>query len=106
MRIQPDLTCQPVSAHDEISTVPSTRFVRAADVDVANAAEVDDGLDEHFGDVAGAILDGDVVPVLGAGVNLCDRADDERWERGQSLPSGRELAAPDPVHRTLVGECG
>jgi hypothetical protein len=33
-----------------------------------------------------------VVPVLGAGVNLCDRPADATWERGRYLPSGRELA--------------
>jgi hypothetical protein len=74
---------------DDDAVPPRRRFVRAADAD---EAILDEDLDDHFGDVAGAILDGDVVPVLGAGVNLCDRAADERWERGRSLPSGRELA--------------
>ncbi|MBV8540704.1 MAG: SIR2 family protein [Pseudonocardiales bacterium] len=39
------------------------------------------------------LLRGKVVPVLGAGVNLCERPPDVPWERGRYLPSGRELAA-------------
>ena len=55
-------------------------------------AMVGEELQDHLGAIAGAILDGDVVPVLGAGVNLCDRSDGERWEYGRSLPNGSELA--------------
>ncbi|MGI9097796.1 MAG: hypothetical protein ACR2H2_04770 [Solirubrobacteraceae bacterium] len=87
----------------------SPRFVRAEEVDVPKAALKDDGLDEHFGDVAGAILDGDVVPVLGAGVNCCDRSKGQAWEHGLSLPDSRELAdmlarkfASDSTDRDLV----
>jgi len=100
------------SVDDVIPAVAATpRFVHAADVDVPEAAVIDDGFDEHFADVAGAILDGDVVPVLGAGINLCDRDDDQPWEYGHSLPSGRELAdmmarkfafAPDGTDRDLA----
>jgi hypothetical protein len=46
----------------------------------------------HYSMVAGAILDGKVVPVLGAGANLCDREENEMWKRGVTLPSGAELA--------------
>lgn len=46
----------------------------------------------HFSTVAGAIRDGDVVPVLGAGANLCDRIGPEPWTPGKTLPSGRELS--------------
>ena len=46
----------------------------------------------HYSMVAGAILDGKVVPVLGAGANLCDREENETWKRGVTLPSGAELA--------------
>jgi hypothetical protein len=38
------------------------------------------------------LLRGKVVPVLGAGVNLCERPPHTRWERGRYLPSGQELA--------------
>lgn len=49
---------------------------------------------EHYGIVAKRILDGAVVPFLGAGVNLCDRPPSvTEWERGTYLPSGAELAA-------------
>jgi hypothetical protein len=39
------------------------------------------------------LLRGRVVPVLGAGVNLCERPPQVSWERGRYLPSGQELAA-------------
>jgi hypothetical protein len=42
--------------------------------------------------IAEQLLEGKVVPVLGAGVNLCDRPADVSWELGRFLPSGRELA--------------
>ena len=66
------------------------RFVRDAEPDLFDAGI--EGFEEHLGDVAGAILDGDVVPILGAGVNLCDRTAGEPWEYGRSLPNGAELA--------------
>lgn len=51
------------------------------------------GADEdHYWLVASRILDGSVVPFLGAGANLCGRPDGEPWELGRYLPSGRELA--------------
>ena len=43
--------------------------------------------------IARRLLQGKVVPVLGAGVNLCERPPGETWLRGQYLPNGRELAA-------------
>src|SRR5687768_3126361 len=51
-------------------------------------------LDAHYRQVARAmILEGRVVPLLGAGVNLCGRTTDGPWQRGgRSLPSGGELA--------------
>ncbi|MGH3825470.1 MAG: SIR2 family NAD-dependent protein deacylase [Pseudonocardiaceae bacterium] len=42
--------------------------------------------------VAGRLLSGKVVPVLGAGANLGDRPPDAGYQRGRYLPSGRELA--------------
>jgi hypothetical protein len=107
---QHDLPGQPTSPGEGIPPAKSPRFVReAVHIDTRAAAGVDDDLDDHFGDVAAAILDGDVVPVLGAGVNLCDRAEDEQWEHGRSLPSGSELAdmlakrfAWDATDRDLV----
>lgn len=38
------------------------------------------------------LLRGKVVPVLGAGVNLCERPPHAPWQRGRYLPSGQELA--------------
>jgi hypothetical protein len=68
----------------------------------------------HLRTVAKAMLRGDVVPVLGAGANLCDRQPDEGWIRGTNLPSGAELArwladefecdVPDPSDLVRVSQ--
>ena len=50
-------------------------------------------LDRHFALVADLLADGEVVPFLGAGANLCDRPDQTAWESGVFPPSGSELAA-------------
>jgi hypothetical protein len=39
-----------------------------------------------------AMAEGQVVPLLGAGVNLCDRPSGHAWELGHYLPNGSELA--------------
>lgn len=49
-------------------------------------------LDAHYRTVVKGILDGRVVPLLGAGVNLCGRPAETAWSRGEYLPSGNELA--------------
>ena len=51
-------------------------------------------LDSHLGLISKAIVDGRVVPFLGAGVNLCGRPPEVSWNaRTQGyLPSGGELA--------------
>ena len=67
-------------------------------------------LDAHYRQVAKAIMDGRLVPLLGAGVNLCGRPADTPWQRGRYLPSGTELAGyladyfdyPDDEHSELV----
>ena len=46
----------------------------------------------HYARVSAALADGQVVPLLGAGVNLCDRPADGEWQAEKLLPSGRELA--------------
>jgi hypothetical protein len=53
-----------------------------------------DALEAHYRQVAKAIvLDGRVVPLLGAGVNLCGRPEHGPWRRdAHYLPSGGELA--------------
>jgi hypothetical protein len=50
-------------------------------------------LQEHCRRVIRAMADGRVVPLLGAGVNLCGRPPDTGWRQGESLPTGAELAA-------------
>jgi hypothetical protein len=55
----------------------------------------------HYFLVAKRILEGEVVPFLGAGANLCGRPDDTPWaEDGDFLPDALELAA------TLAAEVG
>jgi hypothetical protein len=57
-----------------------------------------DALGPHYRAVARALVRGRVVPLLGAGANLCDRAGGEdrsespAWVPGPQLPSGAELA--------------
>jgi hypothetical protein len=55
---------------------------------------VDRQLDLHYRLVRTQILEGDLVPFLGAGANLCGRPPDTRWRPGTGafLPSGTELA--------------
>ena len=55
------------------------------------AAELPAGLADHCRRVAKAFVNGEVVPFLGAGANLCGRSGSWR-SPGDSLPSGRELA--------------
>jgi hypothetical protein len=54
-----------------------------------------DSLGSHYRIVIKAMLEGRVVPLLGAGINLCGRPDNEVWERSalRFLPNGSELAA-------------
>jgi hypothetical protein len=51
-------------------------------------------LANHYARVANRLLEGAVVPFLGAGVNLCDRPPDFEWDANQKdfLPRGSELA--------------
>ena len=48
--------------------------------------------ERHLSVVAELLADGEVVPFLGAGANLCDRPSATAWEPGRFLPSGGELA--------------
>ena len=52
----------------------------------------DDRDSGHYALVAELLADGDVIPFLGAGANLCDRPDALAWELGRFAPSGGELA--------------
>src|SRR5262249_22714171 len=46
----------------------------------------------HYSMVVKAIVEGRIVPFLGAGVNLCGRPPTTIWQQGQYLPSGAELS--------------
>ncbi len=47
---------------------------------------------DHFERVVHYLAEGELVPVLGAAVNVCDRCEGERYEPDRNLPSGLELA--------------
>jgi hypothetical protein len=51
-----------------------------------------DELDEVCRLISRSLQKGKVVPIIGAGVNLCNRPVNESWKRGHYLPSGTELA--------------
>jgi hypothetical protein len=55
---------------------------------------MDEDLETHYRTVAREILAGRVIPFLGAGVNIYERAphSEDSWEPGESLPSGADLA--------------
>jgi hypothetical protein len=52
-----------------------------------------EALEVHCRRVAKAMADGDVIPFLGAGVNLCDRPAGMAWRPGAGLPSSGELTS-------------
>ena len=62
------------------------------DARVPTLAELDPNLVEHLKAVAGGFVRGEVVPVLGAGANLCDRKAGGKWVEGRNLPNGSELS--------------
>ena len=54
---------------------------------------MEDEREVHYGTVVRELTEGSVVPLLGAGVNLCDRPPELKWSRGSEfLPNGQELA--------------
>jgi hypothetical protein len=55
---------------------------------------LDDDLVRHYKNVVNFMLDGRIVPFLGAGANLCGRRHDAVWHahRSDFLPSGAELS--------------
>ena len=57
-------------------------------------------LDSHCLKVVRAMERGQVVPLLGAGANLCDRPPDSTWDADRNPPSGAELS------RMLADEFG
>ena len=62
--------------------------------------------DDHFEQVIHAIVEGELVPFLGAGASLCDRPNDASWTPGQTryVPSAKELASHlAERHASLLG---
>lgn len=66
--------------------------------------------ERHYSRVAQLLANGEVIPFLGAGANLCDRPEGAAWELGRFPPSGNELALalaerslyPDPDDADLL----
>ena len=56
---------------------------------------VDADLQQHYANLINFMLDGRVVPFLGAGANLCGRPHEAVWHEHEKrfLPSGGELSA-------------
>jgi hypothetical protein len=61
-------------------------------MDMDGVCEMPDELGHVYDLIIRRLVRGKVVPVLGAGVNLCERPPHASWERGRYLPSGQELA--------------
>lgn len=59
----------------------------------ASGGATPDPLDPHFALLIRSILNGRLVPFLGADVNLLGRPTDVAWTLGQYFPSSREMAA-------------
>ena len=53
-------------------------------------------LEAHYQMVLRALVEGRVIPLLGAGVNRCGRPDGSAWDHGRYAPDGAELAATSP----------
>jgi hypothetical protein len=51
-----------------------------------------DPLDSHYDTVINAMIDGRVVPFLGAGANKCGRPKGSNWQCGKQPPDGKELS--------------
>jgi hypothetical protein len=49
-------------------------------------------LDSHYKQICDRLIEGRVIPFLGAGVNLCGRPHGAGWVLGRTLPSGSELS--------------
>lgn len=75
---------------------------------------VDDSLQRHFRNITNLLIDGRVVPFLGAGANLCGRPRSQAWrpETQAFLPNGSELShylatvfsCPDEIDLTRVSQ--
>jgi len=64
----------------------------ATDTNAEQQQPIDEELSAHCRMIALAFAYGEVVPFLGAGVNLSGRPKGQPWEPGKSLPSGAELS--------------
>src|SRR5215207_3900446 len=63
-------------------------------IDPMKCTALDDDLVRHYKNVVNFMLDGRIVPFLGAGANMCGRPHDMVWHahRTDFLPSGAELS--------------
>jgi SIR2-like domain len=68
-----------------------------------NCSRISVALDAHFTNLINFMLDGRVIPFLGAGANLCSRPENVSWteQRSDYLPSGTEL----PKHLAKSFNC-
>jgi hypothetical protein len=86
--INPD-SALPLSGMEDIALLEFTDAPQPSAQTNANVLE-----DADYSSMIDAICAGELIPFLGAGVNLCDRSEGERWTpSSQYLPSGQELSA-------------
>ena len=74
---------------------PRLRWQRLDRRVIVRCEPVSESLQQHYSNVINFLIDGMVVPFLGAGANLCDRPRSAVWKKEQRdfLPSGAELSA-------------
>jgi SIR2-like domain len=81
------------TAQHEIERAEALRGSETAPAPLRIAERSDSPLVAHYKQVIKAVIDGRVVPFLGADINLCGRPVEEPWRHGQYLPTHTELAA-------------
>jgi hypothetical protein len=81
------------TAQHEIEREEALRGSKMAPAPLHVADRSDSALGAHYKQVIKALVDGRVVPFLGAEINLCGRPAEAPWRHGQCLPTHTELAA-------------
>ena len=84
-----------MARHGETTLSPPAAEPPAAPPDfppIQPAVSLPTGLAQHFEILVRALLQGRVIPFLGAGVNIAGRSAGAAWAPGSYLPTGAELA--------------
>lgn len=94
-RLRPNVAWdeEPLPAPPPASTPPPVIAPAVTPAGPSPALPPPDPLDAHFTQLIRGLIDGRVVPFLGADINLCGRPTDAQWSAGQYLPSAVEIGA-------------